>query len=158
MEERKSEGHRIDYFIRAMRSCGCRFDSGQAPVFKKRGVLEFWEGEFFYKPGGIGLVGKVTLDHNFITVKSNRVISRKTVKNFREEIHLLLTTNQCHYYFESMPGEPDKLIIVLAKYIYSSAPPEEEVQMVLDMLAHAFYDLHKGIKSDFEDWKLKDPL
>ncbi|GEM_PF-3504932 len=155
---RKSEGHRIDYFIHAMRECGCRFDSGQHPVFRQRGALEFWEGGFFYKPGRVELVGKVTLDHNFITIKAVRSVARKTVKSFREEMHLLLTTNQCHYYFEPVPEDDASLYLVLMKYIYASEPPREEVQVALDMLSHGLLDLLKAEADGFKDWHLKNPI
>ncbi|MHC5040441.1 MAG: hypothetical protein ACYTHM_24280 [Planctomycetota bacterium] len=160
MEEkaRKSEGHRIDYFIHAMRKAGCRFNSGQQPVFRKRGTLEFWEGEFFYRPGQIGIVGKVTLDHNFITVKLTRILPRKVVNQYREELHLLMTTNQCHYYFEPVPGDEENLFVVLAKYIYASEPPEDEVQVVLDMVSHGALDLQKAVVNKFTLWKPKNPI
>jgi hypothetical protein len=151
-QKKKREGHRIDYFIHAMRQCGCRFDSGQHPLFSKRGVLEFWEGGFFYKPGGIDITGKVTLDHNFITVKLQRVIPREAVRKFREEIHLLMTANQCHYYFEALHEDEEKAVLILSKYISASTPPQDEVQVVLDMLAHAVFDVQRGLKNGFQDW------
>jgi len=151
-EKEKAEGHRIDYFIHAMRQCGCRFDSGQMPVFSKRGTLEFWEGGFFYKPGGIDFIGKVTLDHNFITVKLTRAFPRIVATKFREEIHLLMTANQCHYFFEGVPGDEKKVLLIMSKYVYASAPPQDEIQVVLDMLAHAVFDVRKGLKNDFKDW------
>jgi hypothetical protein len=154
-ESRETEGHRIDHFIHTMRSVGCSFNSGEIPVFAKRGTLEFWEGEFFYKPGRLPLVGKVTLDHNFITLKSSRILSREDFRSFREELHLLLTANQCHYYVEPVAADQEKLHLHITKYIYATEPPGEEVQVALDMLAHAVYDLEKGLSSGFQDWKPK---
>jgi hypothetical protein len=128
------------------------------PVFRTRGVLEFWEGGFFYKPGQIDLTGKVTLDHNFITVKLTRSVPRKIVKTHREEMHLLMTTNQCHYYFEPAPDDETMAYLVLAKYIYASEPPEDEVQVVLEMLAHGANDLQKALADGFSGWKPKRPI
>ena len=116
-------------------------------------MLEFWEGGFTYRPGRIDLVCKVTLDHNFITLKMMKPVAKELIAKHREELHLLLTTNQCHYYFESLPGRPDLVNLVLAKYIYASAPPDDEVQVVLDMLAHGSTDLEKALANDFKDWK-----
>jgi hypothetical protein len=155
---RKSEGHRINHFITAMMACGCRFDSSEVPVFLKQGNLEFWEGEFRYQPAQISLKGKVTLDHDFITLKTMYDMSRKKFKKFREEVHLLLTTNQCHYYAEPHPEDEEMLTLNITKYIYSYEPPVEMMSVALNMVARSIRELTEARKNDFRDFRPKHPI
>ncbi len=155
---RKSEGHRINHFITAMMACGCRFDSAEVPVFLKQGKLEFWEGEFKYQPGKISLRGKVTIDHDFITLKTNYEIKRETYKKFREELHLLLTTNQCHYYAEPHPSEADMILLGVTKYIYAYEPPVEMMNVALNMVARSVREIDEAVKNDFRDFKPRYPI
>jgi hypothetical protein len=152
---RKSEGHRINHFITAMMACGCRFDSHEVPVFLRQGKLEFWEGEFRYKPGQISLRGKVTLDHDFITLKSNFVMLRDTYKKFREEVHILLNTNQCHYYAQPNPSDEKKLNLSITKYIYAYEPPVEMMNVALNMLVRSMRELEEALQNDFADFHPK---
>ena len=66
-----------------------------------------------------------------------------------------MTANQCHYYVEPAPEGQGELALNVAKYIYATKPPPEEVQVVLDMLAHAVHDLETAVANGFRDWKPK---
>ncbi len=118
--DRKTEGHRIHVFINLMKGCGCAFDSGEIPTFLKRGPLEFWEGTFQYAPGGVAIKGKVTLDHDFITLRTEAPMPREEVRRHREAIHLLLTDNGVHYTLEPDPRERQLWLVEAARIHYGS--------------------------------------
>lgn len=151
--DRKSEGHRIHAFINVMKACGCTFDSQAIPTFQASGVFEFWEGEFKYEPGQIGIVGKVTLDHDFIALRTFVRMPRDEVRHHREELHLLFTANQVSYHFEPDAEAPETLVVRLSTFVYERAPRMEVVRTLLDMLSHASRELAHARQSGFRNYR-----
>ncbi|MCI0342769.1 MAG: hypothetical protein L0216_16785 [Planctomycetales bacterium] len=155
--DRKTEGHRIHVFINLMKGCGCAFDSGEIPTFLKRGPLEFWEGTFQYAPGGVAIKGKVTLDHDFITLRSEAPMPREEVRRHREAIHLLLTDNGVHYSLEPDPRDAQSVVLVLGCHLYDYRPKLEMVRILLDNLSHAARELSHARATQFRNYKPQMP-
>ena len=153
MLEASQEGQRIHRFIAVMKGCGCSFDSQVIPTFTASGAYEFWEGEFTYGRGGISVSCRLTLDHEFISLRTRVALPREEVRRYREELHFLLTANQVTYQFEPDPETAGHLLVRLTCFLYDTHAKPAHVRTLLDMMAQATRELSHARETGFRNYR-----
>lgn len=147
------EGHRIHQFIGVMKQCDCSFDSQVIPRFSANGRFEFWDGDFTFRPADLPLTSRLTLDHDFIALRTDVRLPRVQVREHREELHLLLTANQVSYRFEPDGESPDHLMVRLTMYLHDDKPRVDRVRFVLDTLGRTHRELDHAQQTDFRNYR-----
>ncbi|MHC5021380.1 MAG: hypothetical protein ACYTGX_14990 [Planctomycetota bacterium] len=147
------EGQRIHQFIGLMKQCDCSFDSQVIPNFSANARFEFWDGEFTFRPARLSITSRLTLDHDFVALRTDRRLDRTVVREKREELHLLLTGNQVSYRFEPDGKSTDHLVIVLTMYIYGDKPRVDRVRHMLDTLDRTCRELAEAVDDGFSGYR-----
>jgi hypothetical protein len=136
-----------------MRDCGCSFDSQVIPTFGANGRFEYWEGEFTYGPATLPITTRLTLDHDFVAIRTDVGMERSLVREHREELHLLLSASQVGYQFESDAESTERLVVRLTAYIHDGHPRSERVRAVLGQLASATRELEHARQTAFRNYR-----
>jgi hypothetical protein len=147
------EGHRIHQFIGVMKQCDCTFDSQVIPTFSANGRFEFWDGEFTFRPARLPITSRLTLDHDFIALRTDRRLPRVQVREHREELHLLLNANTVSYRFEPDGESPDHLVVRLTMYLHDDKPRVDRVHGLLETLGRTCRELEHAEQTDFRNYR-----
>lgn len=150
---RTPEGQRIHQFIGLMKQCDCSFDSQVIPTFSANSTFEFWDGEFTFRPSRLRISSRLTLDHDFIALRTDHRLAREIVREKREELHLLLTNKQVSYKFEPDGRSADELIVAMTMYLYGDKPSVDRVRFMLGTLSRTVREIDDAVEDGFDGFR-----